>query len=204
MKLTTYKKVFSKFAEQANNASMREIGSRKIGKNNSYGATKSASLRKSLSVTIKDSTKGISATFSVKGAAAEYAPFIYYGVKGTKRNRGADKTGIAPGTPEQKFAYGNKQPPSDPIMKWLKAKPVRLRGKGGAFVKQTEGALKSAAYMIGKSIKEQGIYGLRWWDRMVPIYYKKFEKQLTDALDKDITIELNKELVKLGVEIKKK
>ena len=91
MKLTTYKKVFSKFAEQANNASMREIGSRKIGKNNSYGATKSASLRKSLSVTIKDSTKGISATFSVKGAAAEYAPFIYYGVKGTKRNRGADK-----------------------------------------------------------------------------------------------------------------
>lgn len=204
MKLTTYKKVFSKFAEQANNASMREIGTRKIGKNKSYGATRAASLRKSLQVKITGNNKGIGATFSVKGAAAQYAPFIYYGVKGTKRNRGADTTGIPPGTPEQKYAYGRKQPPPDAIMRWLKAKPVRLRGKGGAFIKQTKGALQSAAYMIGKSIKEQGIYGLRWWDRMVPIYYKKFEKELTDALDKDITIELNIELEKLGVEIKKK
>jgi len=204
MKLTTYKAVFAKFAEQASNASMREIGTRKIGKNKSYGATRSASLRKSLTVTIKESGKGIGATFSVKGAAADYAPYIYYGVKGSKLNQGADTTGIPPGTPVQKFAYGNKQPPPDAIMRWLKAKPVRLRGKGGAFIKQTKGALQSAAYMIGRSIKERGIYGLRWWDRMVPIYYKKFEKQLTDALDKDITIELNKELTKLGVEIKTK
>jgi len=202
VKLTAYKSVFAKFAEQANHAAMREIGSRKIGKNRSYGATRQATLRKSLTVDVKVSAKGAGARFYVRGDASNYAPYIYYGVKGSKQNQGADTKGIAPGTPEQKFSYGNKQPPPDAIMQWIKAKPVRLRGPGGAFIKQTPGALSSAAYMIGKSIKERGIYGLRWWDRMVPIYYKKFEKELNIALGKDMQTELNIELKKLGLTIK--
>ena len=43
-------KVFDEFAEEWRLAAMRNLGSRRIGKNNSYGATRSRKLAKSLFV----------------------------------------------------------------------------------------------------------------------------------------------------------
>jgi len=132
MNLTDFEKVLGRFAEDVNNAAKRELGSRKIGKNRSYGVA-SRSLQKSLTYSLK----GGRVSF---GSPLPYAAFIHWGVNGTRKNRNAP------------YSFRSKQPPMEPIMQWMKAKPVRLRDASGKFVKQTESRLRSAAFLIARSI----------------------------------------------------
>ena len=62
-------KVFNEFAEEWRLAAMRNLGSRRIGKNNSYGATRSRKLAKSLFV------KSVGGEI-VAGSPLPYAKFI--------------------------------------------------------------------------------------------------------------------------------
>ena len=137
-------------------------------------AVPDTSLQKSLTYSITDGQV-------LFGSPNPSAPFIHWGVNGTRKKRGAP------------FSYTNKQPPSsafyDPKTKtgWMKVKPVRLRSEGGQFIKQTESRLKSAAFLIARSIKEKGIEGLRYYvvalETIVPQYNEEFgEAVVSDIL----------------------
>lgn len=156
-----FDKTLARFAEEVNLAAKRTLGSRKIGKNRSYGVA-SRRLQKSLTYSIQDGQVSF-------GSPLPYAAFIHWGVNGTRKNRQAP------------FSYGSKQPPPDAIMDWLKAKPVRMRDKDGKFVKQTESRLRSAAYMIGRAIKRNGIPGLRYYTVALETMVPKFRDELGEA-----------------------
>lgn len=166
MNLADFEKVLARFADDVNNAAKRELGSRRIGKNRSYGVA-SRSLQKSLTYKLK----GGRVSF---GSPLPYAAFIHWGVNGTRKNQNAP------------YSFRSKQPPSGPIMEWMRAKPVRLRDASGKFVKQTESRLKSAAYLIARSIKRNGIVGLRYYTVALESIVPQYEVELGEALTQDL------------------
>jgi hypothetical protein len=166
MNLTDFEKVLGRFAEDVNNAAKRQLGSRKIGKNRSYGVA-SRSLQKSLTYSLK----GGRVSF---GSPLPYAAFMHWGVNGTRKNRNAP------------YSFRSKQPPMEPILQWMKAKPVRLRDASGKFVKQTESRLKSAAFLIARSIKRKGIEGLRYYTVALESIVPQYQAELGEALTQDL------------------
>ena len=182
MNLTDFEKVLGRFAEDVNNAAKRELGSRKIGKNRSYGVA-SRSLQKSLTYSLK----GGRVSF---GSPLPYAAFIHWGVNGTRKNRNAP------------YSFRSKQPPMEPIMQWMKAKPVRLRDASGKFVKQTESRLRSAAFLIARSIKRKGIEGLRYYTVALESIVPQYQAELGQALAQDLLRSL--ELKSANITIKPK
>ena len=173
MELKEFEKVLDRFADDVNNAAKRELGSRTIGKNRSYGVA-SRSLQKSLTYSISDGRVSF-------GSPNPSAPFIHWGVNGTRKKRGAP------------YSYTTKQPPVDAVLKWMKVKPVRLRSESGQFIKQTPSRLRSAAFLIARSIKEKGIEGLRYYvvalETIVPKYVEEMGSAVVSDILKSLTFE---------------
>ena len=81
-------KALIEFADDVVNASKRELGVKRIGKNKSYGVATRA-LQKSLSYRFKYGKKGVrSIQLYAKGKPGNYAAFIHFGVNGTLKRRG--------------------------------------------------------------------------------------------------------------------
>ena len=170
-----YKKALNKYAKALNQTAQRVLGRRRIGKNKSYGEA-SGKLRNSLTYKVR----GDSIQFSSSQPSAK---FIYWGVNGTERNH------------RSPFSYKDKAPPIDPIMQWMKVKPLRLRDEeSGKFIKQTESRLRSAAYVIAQAIKRKGIASLKYYEIAYESTLAKWSKILADAIAKDLLEDLDDEL----------
>jgi hypothetical protein len=184
-------KAFIDFANEILNASKRELGTRRIGKNKTYGVA-TRTLQKSLTYSFKFGKYGVkSVQFYSKGKANNYAAFLHFGVNGTRKQRGAP------------FSYKNEKPvPSKAVLAWMRAKPVRLRDEKGSFIKQTPERMKQAAYAIGRGIKRNGIEGLFYFEKGYEYAYKKKQKALEGALGVAVQNELTARFE--GVRIKLK
>jgi len=105
--------------------------------------------------------------FTVKGDAGRYADVIEYGRK------------AYPGDP-------TKRPPYKDIMQWIKIKPLKLRNRQGEFIKSTESAIKSAAIAIAKSIGENGIQGINYYQDAINDTWEDYSEQLIQAYAKGV------------------
>ena len=105
--------------------------------------------------------------FTVKEAAGRYADVIEYGRK------------PYPGDP-------TKRPPYKDIMNWIKLKPLKLRDRQGQFIKSTESAIKSAAIAIAKSIGENGIEGISYYQDAINDTWPDYSEQLFQAYAKGV------------------
>jgi hypothetical protein len=105
--------------------------------------------------------------FTVKDAAGKYADVIEYGRK------------PYPGDP-------TKRPPYKDIMNWIKLKPLKLRNRQGQFIKSTESAIKSAAIAIAKSIGENGIEGISYYQDAINDTWPDYSEQLFQAYAKGV------------------
>jgi len=101
--------------------------------------------------------------FTVKGQAGNYADVIEYGRK-----------------------PGAKMPPVSAIEKWIKIKPLKLRNRQGEFIKSTESAIKSAAFAIAKSIGENGIQGINYYQDAINDTWEDYSEQLIQAYAKGV------------------
>lgn len=91
------------------------------------------------------------------------------------------------GTYVDKGRKKGSQPPTEPILKWIKKKPVRLRDlKTGSFIKQTESKLKGLAFVIARNIKEKGIKETLFLTQPFEKEFKKLSNKLVDAFALDI------------------
>lgn len=105
--------------------------------------------------------------FTVKGDAGKYADVIEYGRK------------PYPGDP-------TKRPPYKDIMQWIKIKPLKLRNRQGEFIKSTESAIKSAAIAIAKSIGENGIAPVPYYQEAIDDTWEDYSEQLIQAYVKGV------------------
>lgn len=184
-------KAFIDFANEILNASKRELGTRRIGKNKNYGVA-TRTLQRSLTYSFRFKKGSIKTVqFYAKGKANKYAAFLHFGVNGTRKKRGAP------------FSYKNENPvPSRAVIAWMRAKPVRLRDENGKFIKQTPAKMKQAAFAIGRAIKRNGIQGLFYFEKGFQYAYKKKQKALEGALGVAVQNELTARFE--GVRIKLK
>ena len=171
MSTKDFDKTLARFAEEVNLAAKRTLGSRKIGKNRSYGVA-SRSLQKSLTYSIQDGQVSF-------GSPLPYAAFIHWGVNGTRKSRQAP------------FSFRNEDKlPVPAIIKWMKAKGIRPRDKDGKFVKNIgpRGGDRraSTAYLIARAIKRKGIPGLRYYSVALETMVPKFRDELGEALANDL------------------
>ena len=180
--MSKFEAILLEFAEETRDAAKRNLGSRTIGKNKSYGVA-SRELQKSLTFSIK----GGKVSF---GSPLPYAQFIHWGVNGTQVNRQAP------------YSYTTKQPPVSVIRKWMEKKPVRLRGANGQFIEQTESALDSAAFAIARSIKRKGIAALRYWSEAYEAMYPRYAQKLAEAKAEDVALEISAKIGNITIKAK--
>lgn len=167
-------RAYTAFADEVLFASKRELGTRRIGKNKNYGVA-TRTLQRSLSYRIRYGKAGIkSIELYAKGKAGGYASFVHYGVNGTQVKRGSP------------FSYRTKQPPTSAILEWMRVKPVRLRDKNGAFIKQTPAKMASAAFLIARSIKRKGVPGVFYFEKGYQYAIKKKKAILEQAVAADV------------------
>ena len=164
--------VWQDFGRDITDAARRQLGTRTIGKNKSYGEA-TGNLRRSLKFTLNEQTLTLS--FGAAAPADSYANFLNYGVNGTEVNRGAP------------YSFGQKQPPRAAVLAWMKAKPVRLRDPDtGSFIKQTPARMNSAAFLIARAIKRKGIQGLFYFQRGYEAISSDYDMLIMEALALDI------------------
>lgn len=176
-----YDAILKEFAEETTLASKRALGSKRIGKNRSYGVA-SRDLQKSLTFTIDGGTIRF-------GSPLPYAAFVFFGVNGTRKRHGSP------------YSYGSKQPPIEPILEWMRVKPVRLRDDSGKFIEQTESRKRGAAFTIARAIKRNGMPGVKYWTEGLETMLPKYAQRLAEAKAKEllegIVIDTNNIKVKL-------
>lgn len=171
------------FAKDMNLRAKRELGTKRIGKNKSYGKA-SGELQRALSYEVRDGQ----IKFFAGGKAGKYARYIHEGVNGTQRDRGSI------------YSYKNKRPPTDAIMQWMRVKPVRLRDDTGAFIKQTPEKLKAAAIAISAAIQRNGIHGLKYYELAFDNRIPRHRDKLAAAGVKDITEQVRAMTIKLDLD----
>ena len=161
------------FADDILKSAKRHLGGRRIGKNKNYGVA-SGTLKRSLNYRIRVRGNEIrEISFGAKGKAKKYAPFIHFGVNGTRKNQGSP------------FTF-RKQPPSSVFVKWIKAKGIKLRDEKGRFKKNTKSNINSAAFLMARSVKRKGIVGLRFYEKAYTAVNKRYTKKLGAAFAEDI------------------
>ena len=180
--MTNYEAILEEFARETTLAAKRELGSRRIGRNRSYGVA-TRKLQRSLTFSIT----GSRVTF---GSPLPYAGFVHWGVNGTDRSHGSP------------YSYKKKQPPTDVILQWMRNKPVRLRAGNGRFARQTPSALKSAAYLIARAIKRNGVPGVKYWTEAYDTMWPRYAQKIAEAKAEDVALQL--EAIVGGITIKAK
>lgn len=161
--------VFEEFGAEIVLGAKRRIGTRRIGRNKRYGEA-TGKLKQSLDFRLDGNTM----YFLINPPADTYGQFLNLGVNGTEVNQGSP------------YSFGSKQPPSDAIMAWIKSKPVRMRNAKGEFVQSTPARIRSAAFMIARSIKRKGIYGLHFYENSYDALLPSWQDKIADAMAYDV------------------
>jgi len=170
--VTNYEAILEEFARETTFAAKRALGSRRIGRNRSYGVA-TRDLQKSLTFTRKGSRIAF-------GSPLAHAGFVHWGVNGTERSRSAPYSYKFP-NPSEKHVQAIRQ--------WMRDKPVRLqKGGGKGFARQTEAALQSAAYLIARAIKRNGVPGVKYWTEAYETMWPRYAQKIAEAKAKDAAL----------------
>ena len=178
-----YDAILAEFAEETTLAAKRSLGSRRIGKNRSYGVA-TRELQKSLEFTIDGATIRF-------GSPVAYAGFVHWGVNGTRKNRSSPYS-FKYDTPGRKHVQA--------IMEWMRVKPVRLRDEDGKFVKQTPyvsertgeriDPREGPAFAIARAIKRRGLPGVKYWTEALETMVPRYRERLVEAKTLDLFDEM--------------
>ena len=120
------------------------------------------------------------------GRAEDYWQFVDEGVKGAGGYKGSGKM-RGQGSP---FKFGSKMPPRQPLIQWIKNKPLKGRNKKGRFITN-----ESFGFLLQRAIYQRGLERTQFFTRPFTTQLKKQEKKILEAFANDLETEL-KELLK--------
>ena len=169
--------------------------------------TKRGDLIKGFDYNVTGSSNSVDLQF-VFGKAKKYWQFVDEGVrgkggyspgKGAKKNKSGDARGMSPirgkGSP---FKFKKNNLKQGVIAKWIKNKPLKLRGADGKFMEKTQKNIKSAAFVIGRAIVKRGLERTQFFSTP----YKKINTNLiVEAFSKDLENNLESGLEDITITI---
>ena len=168
METKNVERYLNSFGKQVVNRAKANLGKAK------GGSTK-------LAQTIRFEVKPDSDGFVVKFYMADYGTFLDKGVSGNKKKQSYKN--YENQTESSPYSYTTKQPPPGILAKWIKKKGIKGRDKkSGRFISNL-----SLAFIIGRSIKRDGIKSLSFFQKPLGLGMKQFGKDLLGAITTDIT-----------------
>ena len=78
-----------------------------------------------------------------------------------------------------------RMPPVSAIAKWIKEKPIKIRGADGKFKSKSKANINSAAFGIAKSIGEFGIKPTWFFRDAYAMHYKRLSPGIVSAYAND-------------------
>ena len=147
--------------------------------------TKSNTLYNDFDYEVQGSDNSVTLTFDF-GKASDYWMFVDEGVKGSGGFKGSGKM-RGQGSP---FRFRKKNIARGVVEKWIKNKPLKLRGKGGKFIEKTKANIKSAAFLIGRAIAQRGLTRTQFFTRPFTQELNNQTDLILDAFGDDLEKEL--------------
>jgi hypothetical protein len=92
---------------------------------------------------------------------------------------------------EQGRKPNSKKPPIEPIIKWMKIKPIKLRSTSGQFVRtKSEDAIRQVAKLIARKIGKYGIEPVHYFkeaiDAELEVNWEKYNEEITKHIQTKI------------------
>ena len=176
MNTENIERYLNSFGKQVVNRAKANLGKAKGG---------GSALEKSIRFEVVTGADG----FSVQFYMADYGSFLDKGVSGTKVKQSfKDYKNKIISSP---YKYTTKQPPPGILAKWISKKRIKGRDKkSGRFISHL-----SLAFIIGRSIKRDGIKSLSFFQKPLGLGMKQFGKDLLGAIATDITDSISKTTV---------
>ena len=115
------------------------------------------------------------------GGAEDYWQFVDEGVRGAGGFKGSGRA-RGQGSP---FKFSSKMPPRQPLMQWIKNKPLKGRDKKGRFIKR-----ESFAFLIQRSIFQRGLERTQFFSKPFTEQLNKETDNITEAFADDLEIAL--------------
>ena len=115
------------------------------------------------------------------GGAEDYWQFVDEGVRGAGGFKGSGRA-RGQGSP---FKFSSKMPPRQPLMQWIKNKPLKGRDKKGRFIK-----LESFAFLIQRSIFQRGLERTQFFSKPFTEQLNKQTNNITEAFADDVELAL--------------
>ena len=156
--------------------------------------TKSAGLEKGFNYNVNKSKTGVELEF-VFGKAKNYWQFVDEGVRGSGGFKGSGKA-RGKGSP---FRFKKNNIKKGVVAKWIKNKPLRLRGSDGRFLSKTKANIESASFVIGRAIAQRGLERTQFFSK--PFKEEVDENIIATAFSKDLENELEIMLEDIDIEI---
>ena len=156
--------------------------------------TKRAGLEKGFDYTVTGSKKNVTLKFEF-GKARKYWQFVDEGVRGSGGFKGSGKA-RGKGSP---FRFKKNNIKKGVIAKWIKNKPLKLRGSDGKFIAKTKANIQSASFVIGRAIAQRGLERTQFFSK--PFKEEVDENVIATAFSKDLESELDIMLKDINIEI---
>jgi hypothetical protein len=137
----------------------RNLGATRMVKGKKRRAVATGTLKNSLTFSLRRNKDSYTIKFIAKGAAANYADYVE---EGRKPN--------------------SKQPPLEPILKWINDKKIKVRDEKGKIVKQTESRKKGLAFSIARGIGKNGIPAVKYYENAYNDALPEHEEKIVNAL----------------------
>ena len=115
------------------------------------------------------------------GGAEDYWQFVDEGVRGVGGFKGSGRA-RGQGSP---FKFSSKMPPRQPLMQWIKNKPLKGRDKKGRFIKR-----ESFAFLIQRSIFQRGLERTQFFSKPFTEQLNKQSDNITEAFADDLELAL--------------
>ena len=163
------KDLIEEFGKEVVEVAQRNLGAFRTVKGKKRRSVASGALKDSLSFINKTRNRNPIVQFTTNSAETKkYADIVEYG-----RRKGA------------------RQPPVEPILKWIDQKGIRPRNKQGGFIKVTEANKKAMAFAIARSIGKNGTPETRYYRDAIETVLERRGPDFLLALEREIEIRLN-------------
>ena len=129
-------------------------------------------------VTASDSSVTLEFEF---GGAEDYWAFVDEGVRGAGGYKGSGKM-RGQGSP---FKFSTKMPPRQPLIDWIRNKPIKGRDKKGRFITN-----KSLGFLIQRAIYQRGLTRTQFFSKPFTQELKKQIDKITEAFGDDLELSL--------------
>ena len=133
-------------------------------------------------VTASDSSVTLEFEF---GGAEDYWAFVDEGVRGAGGFKGSGKM-RGQGSP---FKFSTKMPPRQPLIDWIKNKPIKGRDKSGRFITN-----KSLGFLIQRAIYQRGLTRTQFFSKPFTQELNKQTDKITEAFADDLELALEQTL----------